>query len=164
MIKLDRRDLLRLSLAGAAASLIPAAAVAPLRAAAAEKGTRWIVLGSKGGPRVTTGRSNPANVLLVDGIPYVVDCGYGVAKRLEEAKVALPSIRYVFVTHLHSDHVLEFGNMVYSAWSAGLITRSPPSVRWDWPRSPAPSGSRSISTSRSACPTRASLIRASCSR
>lgn len=120
MIKLDRRDLLKLSLAGATASLIPAAAVAPLRAAAAEKGTRWIVLGSKGGPRVTTGRSNPANVLLVDGVPYVVDCGYGVAKRLEEAKVALPSIRYVFVTHLHSDHVLEFGPMVYSAWSAGL--------------------------------------------
>jgi ribonuclease BN (tRNA processing enzyme) len=26
----------------------------------------------------------------------------------------------VFVTHLHSDHVLEFGNMVYGGWSAGL--------------------------------------------
>src|SRR5689334_20564097 len=119
MMKLDRRDLMRLSLAGAAASLMPAA-IAPLSAAAAEKGTRWIILGSKGGPRVTTGRSNPANVLLIDGIPYVVDCGYGVAKRLEEAKVALPSIRYVFVTHLHSDHVLEYGTMVDAAWSAGL--------------------------------------------
>ncbi len=118
-MKIDRRDLLRLSLFGAAASALPFP-LAVARAAEAAKGTRWIILGSKGGPRVTTGRSNPANVLLVDGVPYVVDCGYGVAKRLVEAKVALPSIRYVFITHLHSDHALEFGNMVYSAWSAGL--------------------------------------------
>ena len=115
----DRRDFLKLSLLGAAVTALPVA-IAPAMAATEPKGTRWIILGSKGGPRVTTGRSNPANVLLVDGVPYVVDCGYGVAKRLVQAKVPLPSIRYVFVTHLHSDHVLEFGNMVYSAWSAGL--------------------------------------------
>jgi ribonuclease BN (tRNA processing enzyme) len=119
LMKMDRRDLMRLSLLSAAAGAWPFAvgAVGPVEAA---KRTRWIILGSKGGPRVTTGRSNPANVLLVDGVPYVVDCGYGLAKRLVEAKVALPSIRYVFVTHLHSDHVLEFGNMVDAAWSAGL--------------------------------------------
>lgn len=115
----DRREFLKLSLQGAAVSVWPFVTAAA-RAAGEASGTRWIVLGSKGGPRVTGGRSNPANVLLVDGVPYVVDCGYGVAKRLVEAKVALPSLRYVFVTHLHSDHVLEFGNMVYSAWSAGL--------------------------------------------
>ncbi len=115
----DRRDFLKLSLLGAAVTALPVA-IAPAMAATKSKGTRWIILGSKGGPRVTTGRSNPANVLLVDGVPYVVDCGYGVAKRLVQAEVPLPSIRYVFITHLHSDHVLEFGNMVYSAWSAGL--------------------------------------------
>ena len=115
----DRRDFLKLSVLGAAATAWPFA-VAPAKAAGDPKGTRWIILGSKGGPRVTTGRSNPANVLLVDGVPYVVDCGYGVAKRLAEAKVQLPDIRYVFISHLHSDHALEFGNLVYSAWSAGL--------------------------------------------
>jgi ribonuclease BN (tRNA processing enzyme) len=116
---MDRRDLLKLPLLTAVAGTWPFA-VAAAEPAEAPKRTRWIILGSKGGPRVTAGRSNPANVLLVDGVPYVVDCGYGVAKRLVEAKVALPSIRYVFVTHLHSDHVLEFGNMVDAAWSAGL--------------------------------------------
>ncbi|HEY6026146.1 MAG TPA: MBL fold metallo-hydrolase, partial [Pseudolabrys sp.] len=113
----DRRDFLKLSLLGAAATAWPFAAA---KAAGDPKKTRWIILGSKGGPRVTTGRSNPANVLLVDGVPYVVDCGYGVAQRLAQAKVQLPGVRYVFISHLHSDHVLEFGNMVYSAWSAGL--------------------------------------------
>lgn len=114
----DRRTLLKLPLLSAAFAAWPLAAVA--QAAGDARRTRWIILGSKGGPRVTAGRSNPANVLLVAGVPYVVDCGYGVAKRLVEAGVPLPALRYVFVTHLHSDHVLEFGAMVYSAWSAGL--------------------------------------------
>ncbi|UZE46701.1 MBL fold metallo-hydrolase [Rhodopseudomonas sp. P2A-2r] len=116
---IDRRTLLKLSMMGAAASHF-ALPVATAQAAPEAKRTRWVFLGTKGGPRITTGRSNPANVLLVDNVPYVVDCGYGVAKRLAEAKVALPDIRYVFVTHMHSDHVLEFGNMVDGAWSVGL--------------------------------------------
>ncbi len=121
---IDRRGLLKLSMLGAVAggsvlTSMPAGAAEPT-AAAAPKRTRWIFLGTKGGPRITTGRSNPANVLLVDGVPYVVDCGAGVSKRLVEAKVPLPDIRYVFVTHLHSDHVLEFGNMIDAAWSVGL--------------------------------------------
>jgi ribonuclease BN (tRNA processing enzyme) len=118
-----RRTLLKWSLLGATASQFALPAL-PAKAAgdkaAGDKRTRWIFLGTKGGPRVTTGRSNPANVLLVDNEPYVVDCGPGVSKRLAEAKIPLPNIRYVFVTHLHSDHVIEYGNMVYGAWSAGL--------------------------------------------
>ncbi|WP_022721078.1 MBL fold metallo-hydrolase [Rhodopseudomonas sp. B29] len=116
---LDRRQLLQLSLASGLAGTFGLKGSA-VRAAEPATGTKWIFLGTKGGPRVTTGRSNPANVLLVDGVPYVVDCGPGVTKRLVEAKVELPSLRYIFVTHMHSDHVLELGNMVDSAWSVGL--------------------------------------------
>lgn len=116
---IDRRALLQLSIFGAAASQFALAAT-PVGAAPATKRARWVFLGTKGGPRISTGRSNPANVLLVDNVPYVVDCGYGVAKQLVEAKVDLKDIRYVFVTHMHSDHVLEFGNMIDGAWSVGL--------------------------------------------
>lgn len=114
---MDRREVLKLSSLGAAASLWPFAVTSTR---AAQTRTRWIFLGTKGGPRVTTGRANPANVLLVDDVPYVVDCGYGVAKELVHAKVKLPDLRYIFITHLHSDHVLEYGNLVDAAWSAGL--------------------------------------------
>lgn len=120
---MDRRTLLKLSAMGAiagssAVSTAQAQTAAP--APAGKRKARWVCLGTKGGPRVGLGRSNPANVLIVDDVPYVVDCGPGVSKRLVEAKVALPDVRYVFVTHLHSDHVLEYGNMVYGGWSAGL--------------------------------------------
>lgn len=85
-----------------------------------DKGTHLILLGTKGGPRVGGDRSNPANVLIVDGTPYVIDCGRGVSRQLEAVGVQLISIRDIFITHMHSDHYLELGGLIHSAWDAGL--------------------------------------------
>ncbi|MCK8783603.1 MBL fold metallo-hydrolase [Roseomonas sp. NAR14] len=84
--------------------------------------TRLVLLGTKGGPRVGIEQANPANLLLVGDTPYVIDCGYGVSRQLVRAGVALPSLRHVFITHHHSDHNLEYGNLVYNAWAGGLRT------------------------------------------
>ncbi len=86
--------------------------------------TRLILLGTKGGPRPTPQfRGAPAQVILIDGVPYVIDCGSGVADKLVLAGVKLPDLRHVFVTHHHSDHVLDYGNLLLLAWAAGLKTR-----------------------------------------
>jgi ribonuclease BN (tRNA processing enzyme) len=89
-------------------------------AQSAKPRTRVVFLGTKGGPRVGTGASNPANLVVVNDTPFVVDCGTGVSRQLVNAGVALPSIKYIFVTHHHSDHNLEYGNLFYNAWVAGL--------------------------------------------
>jgi ribonuclease BN (tRNA processing enzyme) len=101
-----------------------AAGAAPFVAARAQpKPTRIVLLGTKGGPRVGgTGRRNPATLLLIDDQPYLVDCGYGVSQQLVAANVALPRLRHIFITHLHSDHLLEYGGVIYNAWAAGLKT------------------------------------------
>jgi ribonuclease BN (tRNA processing enzyme) len=84
------------------------------------KKTRLILLGTKGGPRVgESGRSNPATLLLINDVPYLVDCGYGTTKQLLLAGVAVNRVRYLFITHHHSDHNLEYGALFYNAWSAG---------------------------------------------
>ena len=63
------------------------------------KRTRIVLLGTKGGPRVgEIGRSNPSTLLLINDVPYVVDCGYGVSKQLINAGVALNRVRYMFIT------------------------------------------------------------------
>ena len=86
--------------------------------------TRLILLGTKGGPRPTPKfRGAPAQAILVDDVPYVIDCGSGVADKLVLAGVKLPDLRHVFVTHHHSDHVLDYGNLLLLAWAAGLKTR-----------------------------------------
>jgi ribonuclease BN (tRNA processing enzyme) len=89
----------------------------------ADTKTRVILLGTKGGPRVgEAGRSNPANLILINGVGYLVDCGYGATRQLLNAGVSLDKIRYVFITHHHSDHNIEFGTLFYSAWITGVPT------------------------------------------
>ena len=108
---ISRRDFI-----GAAAL----AALRPLRAFA-QSGTRLVLLGTGGGPRVTAkGRAKPATLIVANGVPYVIDCGDGVALQLVRAGVALDTLRYVFITHHHSDHNLDYGNLIYNAWAAGL--------------------------------------------
>ena len=53
---------------------------------------------------------------------YVVDCGSGVAWQLVSAGVDLTDLGYIFVTHQHSDHNLDYGNLIYQAWVSGLTT------------------------------------------
>lgn len=89
-----------------------------------KKGTRLILLGTKGGPRVrATGRSNPSTLVLIDDVPYVIDCGYGTSRQLLKAGVPLDRLRYIFITHHHSDHNLEYGTLFYNAWVTGLPAR-----------------------------------------
>lgn len=118
---IDRRGLL---IAGAFGAVT--AATAPLRALAEDAGkktrTRIVFLGTKGGPRVGIGAANPANAVVVNGTPYVIDCGMGVSRQLVNAGIAIPSVKYIFISHHHSDHNLEYGNLVYNAWAAGLST------------------------------------------
>ena len=86
-----------------------------------KKSTRVVLLGTKGGPRVgEAGRSNPSTLILINDVPYLVDCGYGVTKQLITTGVALDRLKYVFITHHHSDHNLEFGPLIYNTWITGL--------------------------------------------
>ena len=86
-----------------------------------KKSTRVVLLGTKGGPRVgEAGRSNPSTLILIDDVPYLVDCGYGVTKQLISKGVALNRLKYIFITHHHSDHNLEFGPLIYNTWITGL--------------------------------------------
>src|SRR5205807_1456115 len=86
--------------------------------------TRLILLGTGGGPRVIVpGRARPSQLLIINGVPYVVDCGSGVAQQLVRAGVPLNTLRHLFITHHHSDHDLDYGNLVYNGWAAGLRSR-----------------------------------------
>lgn len=80
-----------------------------------------MLLGIKGGPAVRPGGPMPVSSLLeIGGRRAVVDCGLGVTRALTDAGMHLKTLELIFVTHLHSDHVLELGGLVHTAWTAGL--------------------------------------------
>jgi ribonuclease BN (tRNA processing enzyme) len=96
------------------------AGLAGPHALAAPGDTKVTLLGTKGGPRVNKGRANPSNLVTAGGRSYVVDCGYGVIRQLVDAGVEAHDVRTILITHNHSDHMLELGPLVYSAWAGGL--------------------------------------------
>ena len=114
---MDRRTLLTGALGVCARTLWPTAV------SGQKTKTRLILLGTGGGPRPRKASSAPAQVILVNDVPYVVDCGDGVARQLVFAGVPLPTLRHIFVTHQHSDHNADYGNLILLAWAAGLRTR-----------------------------------------
>jgi ribonuclease BN (tRNA processing enzyme) len=61
-------------------------------------------------------------VVLAKGAVYVFDCGVGVSTQLARVDVRLNSLRHVFITHHHSDHIAEYGALLLTAWGAGLRT------------------------------------------
>ena len=75
----------------------------------------------------------PAQVIVVNGSAYVVDCGNGVARQMTLAGVPLATIRCVFITHHHSDHNADYGNLLLLGWTAGLVTKvdtyGPPPIK-----------------------------------
>jgi ribonuclease BN (tRNA processing enzyme) len=112
----SRRSFVTGPLALASAQLFPA----NVRAAAS---TRLILLGVGGGPRPRTTNSAPAQVIVINGSLYVVDCGDGVARQLVMAGLSLDRLRHVFITHHHSDHNADYGNLLLLSWVSGLRTR-----------------------------------------
>ena len=79
------------------------------------------LLGVKGGPAIRPGSSMPTSMLLrLGGRTIVIDAGLGVTRAICDREVRLTEIDLVFVTHLHSDHYLELGPLIHTAWTAGL--------------------------------------------
>mgnify|MGYP001057669449 CR=1 FL=1 len=84
---------------------------------------RLVLLGTKGGPAIRAKGAMPTSTLLeLDGRRVVVDCGLGVTKGLVEAGMDLKTLDLIFITHLHSDHILELGPLIHTAWTTGLNT------------------------------------------
>ena len=69
--------------------------------------------------------------MVVDGHTYLVDCGHGSGKRLQQALYptslghqTLATVQAILLTHLHSDHVTDYpALLLYGHASEGLRTR-----------------------------------------
>jgi len=84
--------------------------------------TRLVILGT--GTPVTDGdRYGPSVAVIHDGEAYVFDAGGGMVQRAIQAKERLGiealdpiRIKYLFFTHLHSDHVLDYPELTSTLW------------------------------------------------
>lgn len=98
-----------------------------------------IVLLGTGTPNATPDRMGPATAVVVGDTPYLVDMGPGVVRRAAAAAargveaLRVSNLRYVFVTHLHSDHTAGYADLILTPWvlerTAPLEAYGPPGLR-----------------------------------
>lgn len=115
---MTRRQGMRLLAAGAISPLLARFGAGPAKAAGAGK-TRLILLGTGGGPTPLPHRNQPASVLVVNGTPYVIDAGNGVARQLMLAGIGAQAVGHIFITHHHDDHNADMGTLMGLAYSNG---------------------------------------------
>lgn len=128
----SRRSLLGSGAAGVALATTTAgtssAAESPARRRA---NTHVVLLGTAGGPSLFRGsdRRGIASALVVGDRYYLVDAGHGTYHQLLKARLGswdktqsepLDSLRAVFLTHLHSDHVSDLATLFTSGLFGGL--------------------------------------------
>jgi ribonuclease Z len=82
-----------------------------------------------GCPVPSTVRAGPAHLVTSPGARLLVDCGSGVTQRLLAAGHRGADIDALIVTHYHSDHVVDFYQLLVSGWHQGrarpLIVHAP---------------------------------------
>ena len=69
-----------------------------------------------GCPKADYKRFGPANLISSSKTNILVDCGSGVTQRLNQLNICTSKINALFLTHLHSDHVVDLYQLIISSW------------------------------------------------
>ncbi|HEY8058137.1 MAG TPA: MBL fold metallo-hydrolase, partial [Acidimicrobiales bacterium] len=69
-----------------------------------------------GWPLPDATRAGASNLVEAGGQRFLVDTGRGVLMRLAATGAGMGQVAAVFLTHLHSDHVSDFNDVVTTSW------------------------------------------------
>ena len=100
----------------AAAALIVASSGALGQAAPAAADDFKVTLLGTGSPPPLMRRFGPGVLVQAGGKNLLIDCGRGVTQRLFQAGVRLGAIDALFITHLHSDHIVGIPDLWLTGW------------------------------------------------
>ena len=111
--------------------LVPLAAPAwsqvPAAATAATTDDFIVTLLGTGSPQPNLRRFGPGVLVQAGKETLVIDCGRGVTQRLLQSGVRLGAVDQVFLTHLHSDHIVGIPDLWLTGWlDAGYANRPGP--------------------------------------
>lgn len=94
--------------------------------------SRFVTLGTGGGPVVQADQAQPSNAVVVGDAIYLFDTGDGVLRQLARANLPLRNVRAVFISHFHVDHVAGLGPVLANRFVTGatspLATYGPPGL------------------------------------
>jgi ribonuclease Z len=104
------------------------AASASAQPVPADASMRVTLLGT-GSPPPILQRFGPATLIEAGGQTLLVDAGRGVTQRLWQVKVPLGKVDVLFLTHLHSDHVVGIPDLWLTGWLTSPFGKRPGPMR-----------------------------------
>ena len=78
-----------------------------------------IILLGTGCPNVDPNRLGPSQLVVHPGATILIDCGSGVTQRMVAAGFTGRDLDAVFLTHLHSDHIVDLFQLISTSWQQG---------------------------------------------
>jgi ribonuclease Z len=75
-----------------------------------------VTLLGTGSPIPDPNRAGPATLVRAGGQVFLVDCGRGVLQRAAAVGVGAANLSALLLTHLHSDHIAELGDVLITSW------------------------------------------------
>ena len=111
--KTRRRDIASTIVRSILAVAVLASAIAP--AAAQDQRMRVTLLGT-GCPPPVMNRFGPSTLVEAGDQKFVFDAGRGAMQRLTQLNIKWNDVKGVFLTHLHSDHVVGFPDLWLTGW------------------------------------------------
>ncbi len=78
-----------------------------------------VVLLGTGSPLPSPVRCGAGQVVIAGDSRVLIDCGWGVARRLNAAGISPNSIDVACFTHMHSDHITDVPDFLISRWTGG---------------------------------------------
>jgi ribonuclease Z len=75
-----------------------------------------VTLLGTGSPIPDANRAGPSTLVRAGGQTFLVDCGRGVQQRLTAAGAGANGLTALLLTHLHSDHIADLGDVIITRW------------------------------------------------
>ncbi len=75
-----------------------------------------VILLGTGSPIPDPNRAGPSTLVRAGGQVFLVDCGRGVLQRAAAVGVGAAGLSALLLTHLHSDHIADLGDLLITRW------------------------------------------------
>jgi ribonuclease Z len=80
-----------------------------------------ITLLGTGSPIPDPNRAGPSTLVRAGGQVFLVDCGRGVLQRAAAVGVGAAGLSALLLTHLHSDHIADLGDLLITRWVSTFV-------------------------------------------
>jgi len=91
----------------------------------ARKHIEVTLLGTSAGPPAHVGQAGISTLIEAGGDRLLFDAGRGCMERLVRSGRQMDDVSKLFITHLHSDHIVDIPDLMLTPWSAPAARRAP---------------------------------------